>query len=354
MLLLVLRPSPQEGGPGKKSRQEGCQKGEASKGQKEALIVKPLLVFLSVFILLVGCIQLPGGAAKPSGGASTANPSGTGGAASGQSGAAGTTPSGGASGTGSGTGQSTQPPAQTGGETGTGSGTTGATQPSGTSLDSTEISYSSGAWKIYGTLYPAKMKTPTRAILLIPQLGKTRDSYPASFIESLHEQFPESVVVALDMRGHGKSTNLGTYSNFDTAGYKDMKTDVLSVKEYIEPNYPDIESYYVVGASMGSTAAILAGAQDTKIHKMVMISPGMEYQGVSIERACEDYPHDVLAVTSSGDAYSVQSASSMISIRGTAHTFVKTYPGSAHGTDLFDATVDEPQPMAAAIVEFLK
>jgi len=197
-------------------------------------------------------------------------------------------------------------------------------------------------------------KVPTRAILLLPQLGKARDSYPASFIESLHAQFPESVVVAIDMRGHGESANLGSYKNFDMAGYKDMKTDVLSVKEYVEPNYPNIESYYVVGSSMGSTAAILAGAQDSRIHKIVMISPGMEYQGVSIERPCEDYQHDVLTVSSSSDSYSVQSASQIVSIRGTSHTIVKTYPGSAHGTDLFDATADEPEPMAAAIVEFLK
>jgi alpha/beta superfamily hydrolase len=325
--------------------------------------VRPLLVFLSIFILLVGCIQLPGGAAKPSGGASTSNPPGSGGAtAAGQNGTSGTsdtTPSGGTSDTGSGTTQGTEPPPPqdtgTAGGEGTGSGTTGtAGQPSGTSLESTEISYSSGAWKVYGTLYLSKIKTPTRAILLLPQLGKTRDSYPASFIESLHEQFPESVVVALDMRGHGKSTNLGTYANFDTAGYKDMKTDVLTVKEYIEPNYPNIESYYVIGASMGSTAAILAGAQESKIHKIVMVSPGMDYQGVDIERACEDYQHDVLAVSSSGDAYSVQSASSMVSIRGTAHTQLKTYSGSAHGTDMFDATENEPQPLSAAIVEFLK
>jgi len=295
---------------------------------------------------MIGCTQLPGGAAKPSGGTSNTSPPSTSGTpTSGQTGTSGP----GTSGTGSGTTQPEPPPQDTG------SGTTGTSgQPSGTSLESKEISYSSGAWKIYGTLYPSVNKVPTRAILLLPQLGKTRDSYPASFIESLHAQFPESVVIALDMRGHGKSTNLGTYQGFDTAAYKDMKTDVLSVKEYVEPNYPDLESYYVVGASMGSTAAILAGAQESRIHKIVMISPGMEYQGVSIERPCEDYQHDVLTVSSSGDSYSVQSASQIVSIRGTAHTVVKTYPGSSHGTDMFETTEDEPEPMTAAIVEFLK
>lgn len=317
--------------------------------------MKYAILFLSVLILLIGCTQLPG-QAKPSGGSSIPTTPSSGGAATGGTGSSGSSSQGDGD-AGSGT-------AGAGATAGTGSGTSG-TSGTGTSdsttaatpqpsIPSSEISYSSGAWKIYGTLYPSVNKVPTRAIVLLPELGKARDSYPASFIESLHAKFPESIIIAIDMRGHGKSVNLGTYTSFDMAQFKDMKTDVLSVKGYVEPNYPNIESYYVIGASMGSTAAILAGAQESKIHKVVMISPGMEYQGVSIERACEDYPHDVLAVSSSGDSYSVQSANEMVSIRGTSHTIVKTYVGTSHGTDMFEDTADAQVPLSAAITEFLQ
>lgn len=310
------------------------------------------ILFLSVLILLIGCTQLSG-QGKPSGGSSIPTTPSSGGATTGGTGTSGTTGTSPTQGT-----QETGTPAGsgTGGTSSSGEGGT-SEQPATTtapSIPSSEISYSSGAWKIYGTLYPSVNKVPTRAIVLVPQLGKTRDSYPAGFIESLHSKFPESIIIAIDPRGHGKSTNLGVYTSFDSAQFKDMKTDILSVKSYVEPNYPNIESYYVVGASIGSTAAILAGAQESKIHKIVMISPGMDYQDVSIERACEDYQHDVLAVASSGDSYSSQSASEMVSIRGTAHTLVKTYVGTSHGTDMFEDTEDAQVPLSAAITEFLQ
>ncbi len=234
------------------------------------------------------------------------------------------------------------------------SGETQPQQPQ-TPLKSREISYSAGAWKIYGTLYESKSKTPTRAIVLLPALGKTRDSYPVSFIERLYDQFPESIIIALDPRGHGKSTNLGTYEDFDIYGFKDMKTDITYLKKsVVEPGYPNIESFYIIGASIGSTTAVMAGAQESQVHKIVMISPGMSYQGVDISRALDDYPHDLLAVASSGDSYSAQSASSILSQHGATHTEVKTYSGSAHGTDLFSATEGQTDSLTSVILEFLK
>ncbi len=314
-----------------------------------------LIPVLLVLIVLVGCVQLPGGSQTAPGGSSQ-SPSGQGAASSpGQDTGSGSTSS--QQGTSGQTGASTQdqaPPAVTGTQNQTANQSGQATGTQQTSLKTQEISYSSGAWKVYGTLYDSQSKAPTKCILLLHGLGQTRDAYPVSFIETLHNQFPDAIVLALDMRGHGKSTNLGTYQSFDTAAYKDMKTDVIDVKEAVDPLYPNIAEYYVVGSSMGSTAGLLAAAQDNKITKLVMISPGMEYQDVSISRPLETYIHDILAVSASGDSYSAQTASQMVSIRGSTHTQVKTYSGSEHGTDLFAATEDESPSLTTAIVNFLK
>lgn len=229
------------------------------------------------------------------------------------------------------------------------------TQPPATSLKSEEVSYNSGAWKVYATLYPSQSKTPTKAIILVPQLGKTRESYPVSFIESLHNHFPEAVVLAIDPRGHGKSTNLGNWQSFDTAAYKDMKTDILAArKNLFEPRYPNVEEYYVVGASIGSTSAINAAAQEKRITKVVMLSPGMMYKNVDITDSVEDYRHALLLVASSGDSYSVQAVNEIKTLSSGPETEIKIYAGSAHGTDLFDATKDSDDSLSAKIVEFLK
>jgi pimeloyl-ACP methyl ester carboxylesterase len=222
-------------------------------------------------------------------------------------------------------------------------------------LASKEVSFPSGAWKVYGTLYQSTSKTPTRVIVLVPGMGTTRDSYPQSFIKRLHDDMPDAMVLALDMRGTGKSTNLGTWDKFTTDDFKDMKTDIISAEKVFKDDYPTVKEYYAVGASIGSTAAILAAAQDRKIDKVVMLSPGMEYQGVSIDSALQGYATPLLAVASSGDAYSAQAVDSIGSLTSKEQTTKKIYPGiSAHGTDMFDATQTYPDRLEAVVSNFLK
>jgi pimeloyl-ACP methyl ester carboxylesterase len=212
----------------------------------------------------------------------------------------------------------------------------------------------SGAWNISGTLYPATNNNPTRAIILLPELGGTRDNYPKSVITRLHEDIPNALILAIDMRGNGKSTNLGTWSGFDSDAFMEMKTDVLSARKYIIPNYPTVKEYYVVGASMGSTAALLAGAQENTITRIVMISPGMEYKNVDIRGSLPDYVHDLLVVASTGDSYSVQSANTIRSSTSDVQTSIMIDDGSAHGTALFDDTKNAGEPLSDLIVKFLK
>jgi len=300
--------------------------------------LKVILVFFAVGLLLAGCIQMPGGTAS-SGGSQTGGTQQTGGQ---QTAASGTTAQ-------SGTTTTTQ---TTQNQTGTQTSGTSSTQQ--TSLESTEINYTSGAWRIYGTVYDSKNDEPTKAIILVHDLGKTRDAYSQDFIERLHDSVPDAMIFAIDLRGHGKSTNLGTYQSFDMATFKDMKTDVLGAKNYFKANHPTVNEYYVVGASIGSTAGILAAAQDMEINKLVMISPGMEYKNVSIDRAAEDYLKRLMLVASSGDSYSVDGVEGIDELSHTTHKTIKIYPGSAHGTDLFAATEGDSEPLDTAIINFLK
>jgi len=223
-----------------------------------------------------------------------------------------------------------------------------------TTLKHEEFTYNSGSWKIYGTLYDSEAETPQKLVILVPMLGETRDSYPISFIEELHDDLPDAMVLAIDPRGHGKSTNLGTWESFDMLGFKDMKTDIVKAKYYLEADYPAIRDFYVVGASIGSTSAINAGAQDKTIDKIVMLSPGMEYREVDISSSLDEYPHHVLVVASSGDSYSMQSISEIEQITPATSLHKKMYSGSAHGTDMFAATEGSPDSLENVIIEFLK
>lgn len=244
-------------------------------------------------------------------------------------------------------------PADTPSQPDDGGSATQPTQPQ-TSLKSEEVSFNAGAWKIYGTLYDSQSKTPDRAIILLPMLGKARDSYPISFIERLHNDMPGSLILALDMRGHGKSTNIGTWNSFDSAAFMDMKTDVSSAMKYLEPKYPNVESFYVVGASIGSTAAIGAGAREDMVHRVVMISPGMAYRGVDITSSVDKYKRPLMLISASGDSYSMDAIDEIESMAPASQLTTKIYPGSAHGTDLFADTDGEPDSLEIRIAEFLK
>ncbi|MBI5227112.1 alpha/beta hydrolase [Candidatus Micrarchaeota archaeon] len=227
--------------------------------------------------------------------------------------------------------------------------------PGASTIPSQEISYYSSGWTIFGTLYPNKnSQSATKLILLVPMLDKTRDSYPQRFIERLHDEIPDAMILAIDARGNGKSTNLGSWKSFDSAGFMDMKTDILSARKYFAEKYPTVKSFYVVGASIGSTAAILAGAQDNYIGKIVMLSPGMSYQDVNIQSSLSDYRHDILVVATTNDRYSAQAASTIASVRNTPETTTKIYDGSAHGTDMFESTNSSSPSLSDLIRNFLK
>jgi len=233
-------------------------------------------------------------------------------------------------------------------------GTVTPPTPPSSGLASSEISYISETWTIYGTLYASKNPNPTKAIIFAHKLGADRSEWPESLIIRLHDEVPDALIIAIDMRGNGKSTNMGTYSGFDMAGYKDMKTDILSVHKHIDPKYPTVTELYVVGSSFGSTAAILAAQQDRTITKVAMISPGMKYQDVDISKAIEDYPQPLLVAAAGNDAYSVQALHTINSIANPNQLTSKIYIASAHGAALIDETKPDAQPLSDLLANFLK
>jgi pimeloyl-ACP methyl ester carboxylesterase len=204
-------------------------------------------------------------------------------------------------------------------------------------------------------LYPGKDKASSKLIILVPGLGTTRDAYPLDFISSLHDAVPDAMILAIDPKGHGKSSNLGSWRDFDYSLFLDMRNDITAAKPYIVSKYPTVKQIYVVGASMGSTSALLAGVKEKYITKVVMISPGIAFNNVDITApgALDSYSQQLLVVASSGDSYSSNSAYEISSLTSKSQTTMKIYPGSAHGTDLFSGTKGDDTPLSNLLIDFL-
>lgn len=233
------------------------------------------------------------------------------------------------------------------------------TQDTLASLSSEEIKYKTkDSWEIHGTLYYAKNADPDTVVILLHQLGSDRSSYDP-LIPMLHDALPGADILAIDSRGHGKSTNLGTYSNFKLVGdYKAMEKDIGGAVAYFDFYRLVKDNFYVVGASIGSTTALRYGARNSEIQKIVMVSPGMNYKGVDISEDLENYRKPLLVIAADGDLSSASDAKTIYSLSKTSSDLKKLqiYKNtSAHGTNMFKATETSSEgKLTKLIADWLK
>lgn len=217
-----------------------------------------------------------------------------------------------------------------------------------------EISYTTkDKWVIYGDIYYAKTKDPKKAIVLLHQLGSNRSEYE-QLIPTLQEAFPDYDIVALDMRGHGKSTNLGKYQNFIAGDFRAMKNDLIGLKSYLSVARPSIEGFYIVGSSIGSSVALDYAATVGGTTKVVMISPGLAYHDLDITEDAKEYMYGLYIATAEKDTYSFQSAQEIYRLSPSDSKAMKVYYDlDAHGLALIEKTKNEEESLSKLIVRWL-
>jgi alpha-beta hydrolase superfamily lysophospholipase len=282
------------------------------------------IALLMVLVLLAGCVQVP---QQPGAGAPlNASPA-----------AAGAT----SQGTGT---QQQQPQAgavanQT--TTGQPNATTGQQAQAAPAMPSSEevVLTTTDSWKIYGTLYPAKSQPPKTGVILLHQLGSNRSSYDP-LVPALHDCLPNADILAIDMRGQGQSTNIGKYTGFMAGDYRAMVNDIKAAKDYLAFFRHTPDNYYLVGASVGATAAMRYAAADASVQAVVMLSPGMNYQGVDMTDALNKVRKRVYIAVAKDDGESAADSQAAYAESKAYVKDIKIYEtiGAAHGTDMFNAT----------------
>ena len=212
--------------------------------------------------------------------------------------------------------------------------------------------------KLIGS-YFASEKPSSPALLLLHQWQSDRHSYD-DFAKRM--QARGFAVLSIDGRGFGESTKKADGSSV-TAGRTDadvkgMLGDVgaafefLSKQKNVEPSHVGI-----VGASYGSSLAIIYAADDPKVAAVALLSPGLNYFGNMPTRpAVEKYGNrDLFIVASKGDTDSAEAAESFEKIGNPRYGFFILPVGSSHGTEMFkyrDKT-DGPPQVEDALESFL-
>jgi dienelactone hydrolase len=210
---------------------------------------------------------------------------------------------------------------------------------------------------IKANLFLPKGAKPVPAVLLLHQLGSSKSAWNA-FAEKLTKN--SYAVLALDLRGHGGSTDFSgkerDYKSFTDADYAAVIRDVEAAAKYLKSR-KDINGgrLAVVGASIGANLAFQYAAEDKTVRTVIMLSPGLNYRGLEVLPYTTGFSTRALfLITSEGDKYSCESCQKLKQAATLASPIkLKVYAGTMHGTDLLLAQEGLDEIMIAWLLNHL-
>ncbi|MBI2071079.1 MAG: alpha/beta fold hydrolase [Elusimicrobia bacterium] len=150
--------------------------------------------------------------------------------------------------------------------------------------------------------------------------------------------------LALDLRGHGESTQKKsgdsvTYESFPKNGpgspWHLMIKDVDLAVKHITAHEISTSSIVLAGASLGANIALNYAAENPRIERVILLSPGLRYAGgLETEQAMKTYKGRVAIAVADNDGYAYFSAQKLKKLNPKTTFWVK--PGAGHGVGLFD------------------
>ena len=155
-------------------------------------------------------------------------------------------------------------------------------------------------------------------------------------------------VLAIDLRGHGKSEfGPNGYLSFTDAEHQKGIGDVEAGVKFLREN--GAEKISIVGASIGANLA-LQFANENEIASAVLLSPGLNYRGVDISEISMPATKNIFLVASKDDEYSAESAQKIFgNLPAGENKKIKIYEAAGHGTDMFSE-----KDLMGMVLKFIK
>jgi pimeloyl-ACP methyl ester carboxylesterase len=207
--------------------------------------------------------------------------------------------------------------------------------------------------------YYAPAAAPKAAVILVHMLGRDRSDW-RDFAAALGEAGYSAL--ALDLRGHGGETKSleGARSNwkdFSPEDFRAMVRDVEAAHAFLQREGREGKGVFVAGASLGANVALLYASKRTEISGAILLSPGLDYRGVRIARAMNQYgTRPVLLIAARDDEYADTSARYLMDLAPASDKkFVEYPPQAGHGTQIFKfrPAGGEPAELSRLLREWL-
>lgn len=196
-------------------------------------------------------------------------------------------------------------------------------------------------WLIAGFYLPAQPGKKT--VILLHDIGKDHKAF-ATFAEKLSNH--GMGYLALDLRGHGDSTNLGTYRSFAKEGvdndYNKMTRDVDAAMEYLKSQKVADTDIMWVGAGMGANVAAKATSLWPDVAGIALLTPVTNFRDVLPIAGLRIYKGFVFIAAAADDKKTFLEASVMRNVSFLTNgegnvTFATAYDKKGH--ELLDAWV---------------
>lgn len=166
---------------------------------------------------------------------------------------------------------------------------------------------------------------PFPAVILLHMLGGRRQVWVDSGLTQVLVDHGFAVI-AIDMRGHGET---GGTRDWDLAR-QDMALVMEQVAQFSEIA---AEHTAVIGGSIGANLALQTAADQARIQTAILLSPGLDYQGVTTDDEVVNYgERPLLVVASEEDTYAAESSQSLVNLAPRAE--LQLYDGAGHGTNM--------------------
>lgn len=162
-------------------------------------------------------------------------------------------------------------------------------------------------WKLAANYYPSENG---KAVILLHDIERKKEDF-SSFAAKLAES--KYGVIALDMRGHGQSTNLGIQKDFKKTGtdneFNQMVRDVNSAAAFLQTKGVGIDDIYLLGAGLGANVAAKSLIFNQNAAGLILLTPSLKARDVLAMNGLKLYKNPVLVAVSAEDRKAFMEAS---------------------------------------------